>query len=256
VEPAVRKHGDTWAVAVTDRSGAETVVAERDDRAAATHVERRLRAFTRDRAATGFTITTPASPLAWVFAGLAVAISLGLTAHSLSGGARFRVEVDRQHDALRIVRTWFGLPRARLSARLADVADVELERGPGRRRPRVRALPRRAGWPPRPGPAGWLAPAPVGPDAARTRGPRAVVRGAAGDARAAGRGAAAAAGDQGERGPADAVGMDLLPGGRIETSLPAGDYTLRVWDAGAPGWSERTVRVRPGMTTLTSCSAP
>lgn len=52
-------------------------------------------------------------------------------------------------------------------------------------------------------------------------------------------------------------GMDLLPGGRIESSLPAGDYPLRVWDADAPGhWSERTVRIRPGMTTLTSCSAP
>jgi len=301
VELAVREQSGAWAVVVTDLPGAETVVAERDDRAAAARLEQRLRSFARDRTAHGFAITTPASPLAWVLAGLAVAIALGLAAHALTGGARFRVEIDRQHDALRIVRTWLGFPRARSSARLADVVDVELERGPvgdalasarspaepgGRlvlvlrdgsrlplspsmlRGPAVlersfaalrAALALPAGAPPPVAPAAfsgarrsWLRPwmifAVVG-----IVGWSAMLGYLVVDAPAPNEGRLDLRADVRCR----FQGMDLLPGGRVETGLPAGDYPIRVWDAKAPGhWSERTVRIRPGMTTVTRCSVP
>lgn len=208
------------------------------------------------------------------------------------------MEVDRQRDALRIVRTVFGLPRARLAVRLGDVVDVGLERGPvgddraragqsrewgGRlvlvlrdgsklpvsarmlRGPDVlersfAALRGALELPAVAPPARVVPPRFAAPTTGRRKWlPVLVVLGVAGG------GAAVATLYARAREPRGRLelfaqtrcsfrGMDLLPGGRLELSLPPGEYPLRVWSADLPGhWEPQTVRIRQGMTTFVTC---
>ncbi|MEO7034430.1 MAG: hypothetical protein ABI548_11055 [Polyangiaceae bacterium] len=121
-----------WAVLILNQRGAERSVASYDSQEGATALGDRIRAYLADGRVARFSFASAPnyakgallSTIALLLVGLLMRNAFHQAGHLL-------LDIDRSHDELRVRRKLFGVPRGRPARfALADLSDVQLERGP------------------------------------------------------------------------------------------------------------------------------